>query len=131
MSAAIERGVDDPSKRKCPQRRRGRSAPRSSSRLNADGTLVGTFVQQYLCKNNLLQEPLNAGEFALCPRSVDFGRRTCEFECMPRRHDTTNATVDGFRHLDYRAYLTAWYASKGGRLSYRAFARRAGLGAPN
>ncbi len=50
---------------------------------------------------------------------------------MPQRGKTANAGVDVFRYLDYRAYLTAWYESKRGRLSYRAFARRAGLGAPN
>jgi uncharacterized protein (TIGR02147 family) len=39
--------------------------------------------------------------------------------------------VDVFRFLDYRAYLAAWYETKKSRLSYRAFSKRAGLGAPN
>jgi uncharacterized protein (TIGR02147 family) len=41
------------------------------------------------------------------------------------------AAVDVFRFLDYRAFLTAWYETKRKRLSYRAFSKRAGLGAPN
>jgi uncharacterized protein (TIGR02147 family) len=39
--------------------------------------------------------------------------------------------VDVFRFLDYRAFLASWYEGKQPRLSYRAFSKRAGLGAPN
>jgi uncharacterized protein (TIGR02147 family) len=40
--------------------------------------------------------------------------------------------VDVFRYLDYRSFLADVYATQKGRgLSYRAFARRAQLGAPN
>lgn len=44
---------------------------------------------------------------------------------------TQRASVDVFRFLDYRAFLDAWYETKRSRLSYRAFSKRAGLGAPN
>jgi uncharacterized protein (TIGR02147 family) len=44
----------------------------------------------------------------------------------------TRGPVDVFRYLDYRRFLADVYASQKRRgLSYRAFARRAGLGAPN
>ena len=42
--------------------------------------------------------------------------------------------IDVFQYLDYRAFLRDWYTehNSGGRtLSYRAFARRAGLKSPN
>ncbi len=48
---------------------------------------------------------------------------------MPR-----GAELDVFQYLDYRAYLRDWYHAhnEGGRsLSFRAFARRAGLKSPN
>lgn len=42
------------------------------------------------------------------------------------------APVDVFKFRDYRAFLAAFYAAKkGSGLSYRGFARSAGLGAPN
>jgi uncharacterized protein (TIGR02147 family) len=44
---------------------------------------------------------------------------------------TQRAAVDVFRYLDYRAFLSAWYETKRDRMSYRAFSKRAGLGAPN
>jgi uncharacterized protein (TIGR02147 family) len=47
----------------------------------------------------------------------------------PRR---LRAPVDVFRYRDYREFLAAFYAQgKAGGLSYRGFARVAGLGAPN
>lgn len=47
----------------------------------------------------------------------------------PRR---SRAPVDVFRYRDYREFLAAFYAQgKAGGLSYRGFARVAGLGAPN
>jgi uncharacterized protein (TIGR02147 family) len=47
----------------------------------------------------------------------------------PRR---SRAPVDVFRYRDYREFLAAFYAQgKGSGLSYRGFARSAGLGAPN
>ena len=40
--------------------------------------------------------------------------------------------IDVFKYLDYRAFLDAFYrAKKPSGFSYRAFSRRAGLGAPN
>lgn len=48
---------------------------------------------------------------------------------MPRR-----ASIDVYRYLDYRALLADFYAQskqRGRGFSYRAFSRRAGLGAPN
>lgn len=46
-----------------------------------------------------------------------------------KRH---RAPVDVFRYRDYREFLSAFYAhKKPNGLSYRAFARAAGLGAPN
>lgn len=50
---------------------------------------------------------------------------------MTKETSTGRASVDVFRFLDYRAFLTAWYETKRKRLSYRAFSKRAGLGAPN
>ncbi len=44
------------------------------------------------------------------------------------------ATIDVFQYLDYRAFLRDWYRANnqdGRTLSYRAFARRAGLRSPN
>jgi len=42
------------------------------------------------------------------------------------------ATIDVFRYQDYRRYLTDYYQAKKARgYSYRAFAKAAGLGAPN
>jgi uncharacterized protein (TIGR02147 family) len=42
------------------------------------------------------------------------------------------APVDVFRYRDYREFLGAFYAQKKqSGLSYRGFARAAGLGAPN
>jgi uncharacterized protein (TIGR02147 family) len=47
----------------------------------------------------------------------------------PRR---SRAPVDVFRYRDYREFLAAFYRQgKAGGLSYRGFARLAGLGAPN
>ena len=47
----------------------------------------------------------------------------------PRR---SRAPVDVFRYRDYREFLSAFYAQgKAAGLSYRSFARSAGLGAPN
>jgi uncharacterized protein (TIGR02147 family) len=47
----------------------------------------------------------------------------------PRR---SRAPVDVFRYRDYREFLAAFYAhGKASGLSYRGFARSAGLGAPN
>ncbi|MEY2930167.1 MAG: hypothetical protein RL033_916 [Pseudomonadota bacterium] len=47
----------------------------------------------------------------------------------PRR---SRAPVDVFRYRDYREFLAAFYAQgKASGLSYRGFARNAGLGAPN
>lgn len=47
----------------------------------------------------------------------------------PRR---SRAPVDVFRYRDYREFLAAFYAQgKAAGLSYRGFARSAGLGAPN
>jgi uncharacterized protein (TIGR02147 family) len=47
----------------------------------------------------------------------------------PRR---SRAPVDVFRYRDYREFLSAFYAhGKSAGLSYRSFARSAGLGAPN
>lgn len=47
----------------------------------------------------------------------------------PRR---SRAPVDVFRYRDYREFLAAFYAQgKASGLSYRGFARSAGLGAPN
>jgi uncharacterized protein (TIGR02147 family) len=47
----------------------------------------------------------------------------------PRR---SRAPVDVFRYRDYREFLAAFYTQgKAGGLSYRGFARMAGLGAPN
>jgi uncharacterized protein (TIGR02147 family) len=44
----------------------------------------------------------------------------------------TRAPVDVFKYRDYRQFLAAFYAhKKPGGLSYRSFARAAGLGAPN
>lgn len=48
------------------------------------------------------------------------------------RSKRSRAPVDVFRYRDYREFLAAFYAhGKAGGLSYRAFARAAGLGAPN
>lgn len=47
----------------------------------------------------------------------------------PRR---SRAPVDVFRYRDYREFLSAFYAhGKSAGLSYRSFARSAGVGAPN
>lgn len=49
-------------------------------------------------------------------------------EAQPRKR----GPLDVFRYLDYRSFLADVYAAQKQRgLSYRAFARRAGLGAPN
>jgi uncharacterized protein (TIGR02147 family) len=50
---------------------------------------------------------------------------------VPSAATPARAAVDVFRFLDYRAFLTTWYETKKKRLSYRAFSKRAGLGAPN
>jgi uncharacterized protein (TIGR02147 family) len=48
------------------------------------------------------------------------------------RPQRSRAPVDVFRYRDYREFLAAFYAQgKAGGLSYRGFARVAGLGAPN
>jgi uncharacterized protein (TIGR02147 family) len=48
------------------------------------------------------------------------------------RSKRSRAPVDVFRYRDYREFLAAFYAhAKPGGLSYRGFARTAGLGAPN
>jgi uncharacterized protein (TIGR02147 family) len=49
-----------------------------------------------------------------------------------RPNKRTRAPIDVFKYRDYRAFLAAFYAHKKPTgLSYRAFARTAGLGAPN
>jgi len=48
------------------------------------------------------------------------------------RSRRSRAPVDVFRYRDYREFLAAFYAhAKAAGLSYRGFARAAGLGAPN
>jgi uncharacterized protein (TIGR02147 family) len=48
------------------------------------------------------------------------------------RSRRSRAPVDVFRYRDYREFLAAFYAhAKAGGMSYRGFARVAGLGAPN
>lgn len=58
----------------------------------------------------------------------------CEIEAVPEssRSKRTRAPIDVFKYRDYREFLSAFYAHKKPTgLSYRAFARSAGLGAPN
>lgn len=51
----------------------------------------------------------------------------------PARPLTSRCPVDPFRYLDYRAFLTDFYRAQKRRrgFSYRAFAKAAGLSAPN
>jgi uncharacterized protein (TIGR02147 family) len=54
------------------------------------------------------------------------------FEKVKRTTAPTRSPVDVFRYLDYRRFLADVYiAQKERGLSYRAFSRRAALGAPN
>lgn len=49
-----------------------------------------------------------------------------------RSNKRTRAPIDVFKYRDYREFLAAFYAhKKPAGLSYRSFARSAGLGAPN
>lgn len=53
-------------------------------------------------------------------------------ESHSRSAKRTRAPIDVFKYRDYREFLAAFYAhKKPSGLSYRAFARLAGLGAPN
>lgn len=61
-------------------------------------------------------------------------RFVCHISLVPdsSRPKRTRAPIDVFKYRDYREFLAAYYAhKKPGGLSYRAFARAAGLGAPN
>ncbi len=74
---------------------------------------------------------MNSREFGFWTSGWIHGSERANSAGVGNGAKTGKASVDVFRYLDYRAFLTAWYESKRGRLSYRAFARRAGLGAPN
>lgn len=61
--------------------------------------------------------------------SVAWDNEAVAISTRPRR---SRAPVDVFRYRDYREFLSAFYAhGKAAGLSYRSFARSAGLGAPN
>ncbi len=63
---------------------------------------------------------------ASSPRETPLGVKR---EAAPRR---LRCPIDVFRYHDYRAFLASYYQAKKPRgFSYRAFARAAGLGAPN
>jgi len=71
----------------------------------------------------------------LYPRG--YGFRECDVEVSERMREyrsVPKVQIDVFEYLDYRAYLRDYYAAKKAEkkgFSYRSFARRAGLGAPN
>jgi plasmid maintenance system antidote protein VapI len=61
------------------------------------------------------------------------GRPACDTRAVPQADPKRlRCPIDVFRYHDYRSFLAAYYQAKKPRgFSYRAFARAAGLGAPN